>query len=463
MSDNKSKIRVWMERAAFVLLTGLAAALIYFSLDYIISDDTGSLSRVTIHDFYEQDPIDLLFIGTSHTLYTMDSNQLTEDLNQSVFDLSVTGPDFIKMYYLLNEALRSKDIQHVWLEMSVSRLGIEGKNETGTYLITDYIKGLKNKAELIFNKLDADNYVNAVFRLRRNFTTIPTLSTIRETVNKKSQNAYTQYLGSEMYRGRGEWERRVYHFDNAIDMDLVDEISIDDLRDDEWEYLLRIMDLCKKKGVDLTLYAMPYTDVYLAQYEAYETLNSMVREEAEKRSIPFLDLNLVRKEFLQIESDEYKDYEHLNLEPGRRVSKFLVDYMHNPEGDWFYESLADRFEDGKIYGIFFDKTLISDDGVYETLELVEGRIKDVSIEVRPISVSGMRADIRISDGVYSLDKEWISFCDYNPVLEDGFSSFFMVPYDYDKQHLYRVSVFRTGTDELLFETTTTFGLTQKKD
>ncbi|MBQ5757072.1 MAG: hypothetical protein IIV93_01000, partial [Clostridia bacterium] len=92
----KRKLIIWIKRATFVLLTGLAAALIYFSLDYIVSDDTRSLSRVTIHDFYGQEPIDILFIGTSHTLYSLDSNQLTEELNQSVFDLSVMGPDFVK-------------------------------------------------------------------------------------------------------------------------------------------------------------------------------------------------------------------------------------------------------------------------------------------------------------------------------------------------------------------------------
>ena len=71
--------------------------------------------------------------------------------------------------------------------------------------------------------------------------------------------------------------------------------------------------------MDLTLYAMPYTDPYLVHYKAYEALNQLVREEAEKRSIPLLDLNLVRKEHLQLESDDYKDYEHLNLEPGKKV------------------------------------------------------------------------------------------------------------------------------------------------
>ena len=463
MPEQKGRIRIWAKRAAFVLFTGLAAALIYFGLDYIVSDDTASLSRVTIHDFYEQEPIDILFVGTSHTLYTLDSNQLTEDLNQSVFDLSVVGPDFVKMYYLLNEALRTKDIQHVWVEMSISRLGIEGKNETGTYLITDYIKGLRNKAELIFNKLDEDNYINAVFRLRRNFTTIPKLSKIRETVYQKRQDAYTKYLGWEMYRGRGEWERRVLRFDNTIDEDLVDEIGVSNVRDDEWEYLLRIMDLCKEKDVDLTLYAMPYTDTYLAQYEAYETLNSMVRKEADERSIPFLDMNLVRKEYLQFDVDEYKDYEHLNLEPGKKVVRFLEDYMRDPDGDWFYDSLSDRFRDGKVYGVCFDKTFLSDKGSYDKLELAEGRVTEVSVEVSPISVSGEPADIRISDGTRGQNEEWISFQDYDPVRREGTSSFFTIPYDSEQQHMYQVRLYRPGTDELLFETVTAFGLIPEEE
>ncbi len=459
MSEKREKWIKLAKRAAFVLLTGIAAALIYFGLDYIVSDDTSSLSRVTIHDFYQEEPIDILFIGTSHTLFALDSQMLTEELDQSVFDLSVVGPDFVKMYYLLNEALRTKEIGHVFVEMSVSRLGIEGKNETGTYLITDYIKGLRNRAELIFNKLDENNYVNAVFPLRRNLTTIPTMATIRETVSRKRQDAYTKYLGWGSYRGRGEWTRQVYRFDNTIDEDLVDEIDVGDIRDDEWEYLMKIMDLCKEKNVELTLYAMPYTDPCIVQYEAYETLNDMVRKEAEKRSAAFLDMNLVRKDIMSFVADDYKDYEHLNLEPGKKVTEFLAEYIRDPNGDWYFDSLSDRFDERKVYGIGFDKTFVSDQGSYDTLEFAKGRVTEVSIRVSPVSVSGERADIRISDGDNGQQgDEWVAFCDYEPVKEEGAVSYFTIPYDDSRQHQYRVSLFAPGTDDLLFQTVTSFGL-----
>lgn len=459
MSEKKEKWIKLAKRAAFVLLTGIAAALIYYGLDYIVSDDTSSLSRVTIHDFYEEEPVDILFIGTSHTLFSLDAQMLTEELDQSVFDLSVVGPDFVKMYYLLNEALRTKEIKRVFVEMSISRLGIEGKNETGTYLITDYIKGLRNRAELIFSKLDENNYVNGVFRLRRNLVTIPTLTTIRETLSRKSQDAYTKYLGWGSYRGRGEWTRQVYRFDNTIDKDSVDEIDVGDIRDDEWEYLMRIMDLCEKKNVDLTLYAMPYTDPYVVQYEAYETLNEMVRKEAEKRSAAFLDMNLVRKDIMSFTAEDYKDYEHLNLEPGKVVTEFLADYIRDPDGDWYYDSLSDRFDDGKVYGIGFDKTFVSDQGSYDLLENAKGTVREVSVQIIPLSVSGERADIRISDGNYGQqDDEWVTVQDYEPVKEEGAFSYFTIPYDDSRYHQYRVSLFAPGTEDLLFETVTSFGL-----
>ena len=82
----------------------------------------------------------------------------------------------------------------------------------------------------------------------------------------------------------------------------------------------------------------------------------------------------------------------------------------------------------------------------------------------PISVSGERADIRISDGVSGKEEgEWISFQDYDPVRMDGTTSFFTIPYDSGKQHMYRVSLYRPGTDELLFETVTAFGLIPEEE
>jgi hypothetical protein len=106
-------------------------------------------------------------------------------------------------------------------------------------------------------------------------------------------------------------------------------------------------------------------------------------------------------------ADDFKDYEHLNLEPGKKVTKFLADYLHDPDGDWFNDSLSDRFEDGKIYGVYFDNTFLSDRGSFDRLELAEGRVTEVSVEISPISVSGEHADIRISDGVSGEEEgEW---------------------------------------------------------
>ena len=93
------------------------------------------------------------------------------------------------------------------------------------------------------------------------------------------------------------------------------------------------------------------------------------------------------------------------------------------------------------------------------MENAKGRVMEVSIEMKPISVSGQRADIQISDGNYGQqDDEWIAFCDYEPVKEEGAVSFFTIPYDDSRQHLYQVRVLAPGTSDLLFETVTSFGL-----
>ena len=457
MEERKGTIRKWIGRTAFVLVTLAVAVLIYFCLDFAISDDTGSLSRVTILNYYKEEPVDIVFVGTSHTQYCIDAVRLTEKLDQSVYNLSTSGPDFVKLYYLLKEAVRTKDIDTAFVEMSLSRLGSQGDNETATYIISDYIKNFPNRAMLILDAADENGYLNGFFRLRRNFKAIPTLSEIKWLTRKKLEDQYAKHIGWDNYVGRGEWYGHGV-YDRTINYRLAEGFSAQEIIPRELEYLTKIMDFCARKGIKLVLYVMPYSKPYLTQFGEYDQIMKTVSSLADSHSATLIDLNLVRDEYLHLELEDFMNADHMNTEAGERLADFLAEYIQSPDQDWFYDSLREKYPEDTIQGVGYWKSFVTDQGVFDKSTDAKGHISEMRLQIEPVSFSGIDADIVLTELLYDAESDtWSEGRTFNPTGREGSFSNFAVPYDPTVRDYYRIEVFRTGTDELLLETDTFFG------
>ena len=456
MKEERTKIKEWIGRAAFVLVTLAAIAVIYFCLDYVISDDIKSLSRVTILNFYDQEPVDMVFVGTSHTQYCLDSVKLTEELGQSVYNLSTSGPDFVDLYYLLKEAVRAKDIDTAFVEMSISRLGVPGDTETATYIISDYMKNIPNRASLILNATDEGSYVNGFFRLRRNFKAIPTVSEIKWLFREKQEEQYVRHSGWKEYIGRGEWYRSD-SYDWTINLDDVEHFSEQDIVPKEWEYLTKIINLCSQKGIKLVLYAMPYSAPYLVQFEGYEQIMDRVRKLAEEYSVELIDLNLVRDEYLHLDPEDFMNPDHMNTDVGERLAAFFAEYIRNPEFDWFHDSLRDKYPENMVCGVGYRKSFVTEKGIFDSSTKAEGTVSEMRLQIEPLSFYDVDADVVLTELLHDEAADtWSDVCAYAPTDREGSFSNFTVPYDPSVRVYYRIDVLRHGTGEPLFETESFF-------
>lgn len=59
----------------------------WFGLRYISVDDSSSYTRLTMHEFYNQENIDILFMGASHCYRGFDTNVTEEMLGCNTFNL----------------------------------------------------------------------------------------------------------------------------------------------------------------------------------------------------------------------------------------------------------------------------------------------------------------------------------------------------------------------------------------
>ena len=79
-------LSTYIKRAIRIALLFIGAVIIYKGLDYLVSDDTSAQTRITFHDFYEED-VDILFTGSSHSIECINAVTLSERTGKSVFEI----------------------------------------------------------------------------------------------------------------------------------------------------------------------------------------------------------------------------------------------------------------------------------------------------------------------------------------------------------------------------------------
>ncbi len=95
-----------------------------------------------------------------------------------------------------------------------------------------------------------------------------------------------------------------------------------------YEYLDRIIKLCKKKNIELILFHTPYpaSELVMAQ-------QNTISDIAAENDVPFLDFNyLIDEAGLDLQADMAADKNHLNYYGAKKVTSYLGDYLVNNYG-----------------------------------------------------------------------------------------------------------------------------------
>ena len=154
----KMKLTVILPRIVAVAAVTLCFAAGWKLLRYLVIDDTTSYTRVTMHEFYEQDDIDVLFMGASHCYRGFDVRTTDQMLGCNTFNLGSSSQDIDTTYLLMQEALDLYDVDHIYLEISYKMaLLAEDRSTslTNAYLITDYMRPSLRKELFLLERLPA--------------------------------------------------------------------------------------------------------------------------------------------------------------------------------------------------------------------------------------------------------------------------------------------------------------------
>ena len=336
-------------------------------LRYILNDDTASYTRITFHEMYEQDNIDVLFLGTSHCMHSFDPGLLDEMLGLNTFNGASSSQTLDGSLLILKEADKYNDIKHVYLDLfynSAYDVHKERAQMTNIYIVSDYLKPSINKVAFLLKASGSEHYANSFIVARRNWKKLFEPTYIYELLSKKMTAGYRNYGYESVkheksaYKGKGYIEnlpsvKGWNFFDTWGFMPASPDSFSEDYRND----LLSIIRYCREQGIELTLVSAPTSDFCLTAAGDYDEYIKWVRDIADENDIDYYDFNLCREEYFPSTSETFIDPVHLNQKgAGILAGTFAALYDKEVYPDEvFYDSYNEKIKSlpPTVFGVSF--------------------------------------------------------------------------------------------------------------
>lgn len=374
----------WMMKTAhifkriFALFIVIAMVLgINQGLRYILIDDTSSYTRLTMHEFYNQDNIDVLFVGASHSYRAFMTSVFDERLGVNSFCIGSSRQPLDVSYALIQEAVERYDLKEVYLEMSftIARSSKVNRSEdlTDVYIVSDYLRPSMRKVNLLTKSTAPECYANSFLLARRNWDKLLDREYIGNVLQKKSTDAYKNYEYMDNYAGKGFIAGDETVEENPFDTAGYSSINVDTMPDLWSEILFQIIDYCKKNDVKLRLVATPVSTYFTAGRGNYDDYIEKVKELIEGTGIEYYDFNLCREEYFPDTNTLFQDNNHLNAEGAEIFSNLVVDLVTGKvtQEEMFYQSCAEKLSNlpPKVYGLSYKE--IKDSSTKEKVRRVK--------------------------------------------------------------------------------------------
>lgn len=306
---------------------------------FVLYDDSTFPSRAMMHEFYQSENIDTLFVGSSHVYNSCVLEIMDEELGENTFNASSQGQFIDGSLAMVREAIKFNDIKHIYLELyyyKTERKFSERKQLTETYLLADYLKFSPSKIAYLLKASSSEHWFNSFIVGRRNFDKITDFKYIESVIKNKSTDNYKNYKvpmnnkKNEIYRGKGYIEAMnssSLNWINSINYRFT--IDVLGLSGSDWEISLKeIIKLCKKNDIELTLFCSPLSELHIASLENYQEYHNYISSLATQNGLEFYDFNLLSNDYLNKNNMQiFKDDNHLNHIGAAQFSHLFADVI----------------------------------------------------------------------------------------------------------------------------------------
>lgn len=326
-------------------------------LVYVLVDDADNEIRYAMHEFYQQEDIDSLFLGSSLVFCGYDPGIMDEVWGENTYLAATPVQKIDGGYYLLKEAIKKNKIKTVYVDMFYRHFRDIPEDRTEDhmeyiYCITDYMKNSWNRFDFLINASGYDQYINSFFVPSRYGNYLLDLNRFERVVKSKRSESYVNYEAPEgFYKGAmfnpgsignpnmvGELQRHNFAY---IEEEVISQYSLD--------YLDKMVELCKDEEIRLVLVATPITNLFIQSIGNYDVYYNYMKEYAEENEIEYYDFNLCKADILNLEREDFLDTIHLSGVGNEKYTIAFADAMLNYNEEerkkLFYKSVEEKMRD----------------------------------------------------------------------------------------------------------------------
>ncbi len=328
----KKIINVILILSVFFIIIILLGKLV--SLKYVNEFPEGSFTS----DYYlEENNHDVIILGDCEAYTSFSPIELYEKYGITSYIRGNSQQLIGQSYYLLKETLKYEKPKMVILSVGIMRYDQQTKEEYNRLMI-DKMRWSKEKVDVInYSMLDNETFISYVFPLLRYHSRI-----------MKLQNDDLEYLWGN---------KEVSHNGFIINTDVkplgklpsMTFLNNYNFGKQNYHYLNKIVDLCKKNNIKLILYKAP--TLYPFWYDEY---NIQIKNYAEKNNLDYYNfMELTNEIGIDYNYDTYDNAVHLNLFGAQKLTNYfgkilhdkyqLSDYRNNDKIKIDYENKLERY------------------------------------------------------------------------------------------------------------------------
>ncbi len=362
-------------------------------LRYLLIDDSASLTRLMMHEFYtEEENIDILFLGSSHCYRSLNPQITDEIFQKNTFNAGSSLQGLDASYALLVEAGKENRLEEVYVEIfyGITKEVYSERNDlTATYLISDYMKHGLNRIALIMNAGPSCHFMNGFVLARRNADKILDMTWITDILSKKKKTKYRNYEYDFGYEGKGFVGSNIYMTQEELVLgERPEELTEEIISEDSRKYIEKIIRYCERNHIKLTFFSAPMHDFVVLSQDGYDVFTQQMRKLTDNTASGYLDFNLCEQRILDLQEEDFLDMHHLNSKGAEKFSRFFAEYFNNEnQGVVIYDSRAQKFADmqAQAVGLIIEETGKGDSMLFYEITpvLSKSRAMEYQISVYP--------------------------------------------------------------------------------
>lgn len=271
--------------------------------------------------------IDTLFLGASHVVRGFSPKDYDDVAGTFSFNAGTSAQSVRGSYFYLKDMLKSNDIKTVIFDPFYPKFNSGFKTDVmSDILVLDRLRDAAVSVEFFFTAIRPNDYLSALskahlYRSRFNIGSLKKTLTQKLSAPYRNHDANSVKAKDEHYGQRGfVYSENILPTEGDGAHRMVDwQGSEINRKQESYIYLIKMIEMCKQKGVEFIMVTVPVPNAYIENGPPYGDIYSFFADIAKERGIGFYDFNLSKYKAENFTNADYMDFHHLN---GKGAIKF---------------------------------------------------------------------------------------------------------------------------------------------